>query len=135
MRRVKKEEVKLEYWVKPDGLDYCLECWAAWMLSDDRDLSASRMKLHGGAADDDEEREGFERNVHEEQRLADHKIGAATNAMIEDLKPAHKWAIYRRCGITTQWKFPLLDFTEVLVIAQENLESRLRKNIVTGTLF
>lgn len=133
MRRVKKEEVKLDHWIKPDGLAYCLDCWAAWMLSDDRDLSASRMRLHGGA--DDRGHEGYEHDVYAEQRKADFKIGEATNAMIDGLKPAHRWAIYRRCNITTQWSFRQLDFTQVLVDAEEVLGQKLRQNIATATLF
>jgi hypothetical protein len=134
MRRVRKEEVQRETWTKPDGLVHCLECWKSWMLSDDRDLSASRMRLHAGDAQDGTSG-GYDSNPYDEQRKADYKVGEATGAMIEDMKPAWRWALYKKCGITTQWKFPLLDFMVVLIDAQADLEKKLRNNIATATFF
>jgi hypothetical protein len=128
LMRVKKADVKKDTFVKPDALDYCLDCWSNWMQGDDRDLSASRMKLQSGE-------EGGERDVYDQQRIADHRIGEAAGAAIEDLKPVHRWAIYRRCGITTQWNWPNLDFTEVLPDAEDDLRKKLLKNIATGHLF
>src|SRR5688572_8549753 len=99
VRRVRREDVSIHPALKPDGLSICLECWKDWMLSDDRDLSASRMKL-GGGAPEDEEREGYESDPYLEQRRADMKLGEATGAMIEDLKPCWRWSIYKKCGIS-----------------------------------
>ena len=132
LRRVKKEESISTAFVKPDGLATCLDCWKTWMLSDDRDLSASRMKLGGGA---DEEPVGYESDVYAEQRKADIAVGAATGAMIDSLKPAWRWAIYKKCSISTQWKFPQLNFLDVLAAAEADLENKLRKNIATATQF
>src|SRR5690349_1274664 len=91
--RVRKEDVQVDRWSKPDGLAYCLDCWKDWMLSDDRDLSASRMKL-GAGSEEDQDRAGYESDPYADQRAADMRIGEATGAMIEGLKPAWRWAIY-----------------------------------------
>lgn len=133
MRRVRKEEVQPYLAQKPDGLRYCLDCWKDWMLSDDRDLSAARMKLR--SRDENDRESGYESNPFDDQRKADMKIGEATNAMIDDLKPAWRWSLYRMCGITTQWRFPQLDFTLVVVDAENALREKLQKNIDTATLF
>jgi hypothetical protein len=136
MRVVKKNEIKTDTFIQPDGLAICLDCWKSWMLTDDRDLSASRMKLHGGADDDkDRERRGYESDPYEEQRKADMRVGEATNAMIDSLKPAWRWAIYRKCGITTVWNFPALDWMSVIQQAEAELEQKLRRNIATATQF
>jgi hypothetical protein len=133
LRRVRKQDVQIQPFHNPDGLAICLECWKTWMLADDRDLSASRMRLHGGA--EDEDREGYERDVYAEQRIADYRIGEATGAMIEDLKPAWRWAIYKKCGVSTVWNFPSVDFLSCLADAQSELERKLRVNIATATQF
>jgi hypothetical protein len=136
MRRVRKEEVQIDAWVKPDGLNVCLECWKDWMLSDDRDLSASRMQLRGGAEDDDDQaRAGYDSDPYAEQRKADYKIGEATGAMIEGMKPAWRWAIYMKCSVATQWKFPQLDYLTVLAEAETCLTEKLKKNIATAIQF
>ncbi|HEV2612525.1 MAG TPA: hypothetical protein VGU61_19845 [Noviherbaspirillum sp.] len=140
MRRVRKEEVQIDRFVKPDALDYCLECWARVMQKDDRDLSASRMRLDDTGDPLLDERGNpikvaYESDPYEEQRKQDMKYGEATGAVIQGMKPAHRWAIYRRCGISTLWKFPLLDFTVVLIEAEQDLRDKLKKNIATATLF
>lgn len=127
MRRVKKEEVKFESWIPQDGLTYCLDCWRSYMSRNDADLGASRMKLTGAAAD--------QPDVHERQYLADLKIGAATDAMIDSLKPVHRWAIYRVCRVTTQWNFPSANFPDTLRAAEDSLREKLQKNIETRTYF
>lgn len=135
--RVRKEDVQVDRWVKPDGLSYCLDCWKDWMLSDDRDLSAARMKLHSPAEERDEDGNpiGYESDPYGDQRKADMRIGEATGAMIEDMKPAWRWAIYMKCSIATQWKFPSLNFMDVIQAAEEALTEKLRRNIATATLF
>lgn len=140
MRRVRKEEVTIDTWIKPDGYSRCMDCWKRWMDADDRDLSASRPKYGEGAEEDDEDggnrpRVAYESDPYEEQRKADYRIGEATNAMIDSLKQLYRWAIYKQCGITTQWRFPAMNLLVVLPEAENKLEEMLRKNIVTGTLF
>jgi hypothetical protein len=139
--RVRKEDVVIHPVLKQDGLSICLACWKDWMLSDDRDLSASRMKLDGGADEPmvDEYGNpihiGYETNPYDEQRKADMKVGEATGAMIEDLKPVWRWAIYKKCGISTVWKFPSADFLSCLADAETELERKLRNHIATATQF
>lgn len=133
--RVRKADVQIQPPVlREDGLIICLECWKTWMLSDDRDLSASRMMLAGGA-DEDRDRVAYESDPYEEQRRADMKVGEATGVIIEELKPCWRWAIYRKCGVSTVWNFPLVDFLSCLVDAQAELESKLRVHIATATQF
>lgn len=133
LRRVRKEDIDLTPPPKQDGLSVCLECWKQWMQSDDRDLSASRMKLH--SRDADELPEGYESDPYGDQRRDDMKIGEATGALIEGLKPAHRWAIYKGCGISSVWNFPSVDFPSCLAAAQSELERKLRGHIATATQF
>lgn len=133
MQRVRKAEVQIDTWQKPEGLAYCLDCWKEWMRSDDRDLSVSLMKLH--SAPENQEAAGYESNPYDDQRKADMKIGEATGAAIESLKPVSRWAIYKKCGITTQWRFPLIDQMQAMIDACGELEIKLQKNIATANFF
>lgn len=132
LRRVRKEEVQAIQPPKQDGLKVCLDCWKLYMDSDDRDLSAARMKLQSASEDNPE---GYESDPYGDQRKADIRIGEATNAMIDDLKPAQRWSIHKACGITTVWNFPSVDFPTTLAGAHADLEKKLRNNIATATVF
>ena len=115
--------------VRPDGLEYCLECWKGWMRGDpDRDLGTVTMR---GLTGDDS------RNIDagEAQQDNDNRIGAATDAAISDLTTIHAWAIRRSCSITTVWKFPNANFIEVAAEARDELTKKLKKNICTSVLF
>ena len=127
--------------VKPDGLNECLECWKLYMSSDDRNLSASRMQLSN---DDDDARDadgnlvrdGYQSDPYEEQHVDDMRIGKAVWTIIEeDLKSSHRWAIHKACGIVLVWDFPKLDYMATLMDAHAELEVRLRRNIVTAVKF
>jgi hypothetical protein len=136
LRRVRKEEVQVTEQPKRDGLSVCLECWRAYMNSDDKALSASRVRLEGGRDEDDDKiPEGYESDPYGEQHKADLAIGEATNAMINDLKPAHTWAITKACGFTTVWRFPSVDYLSTISAANAALEEKLRRHIKTATLF
>lgn len=135
LRRVRKEDFKADYFIKPDGLAVCLDCWKDWMLSDDRDLSASRMQLRAGE-DEDRDITAYESNPNDEQRKDDFKVGSATGAIIsEDLNAVHRWAIFKKCGIATVWKYPNLDFMAVITEAEDDLAEKLKKNLVTANKF
>ncbi len=130
LRRVRKEEAKIDAWVKPDGLDACLECWKMWMSGDgDRDLGAKTMGGLVGNSD------GYGLDPDEEQQARDNRIGAATDAMIDSLKRIHIWAIYKSCGVGSVWQFPNADLVIVAEDARTELEAKLRKNVCTGILF
>lgn len=113
----------------------CLECWKDWMLTDDRDLSAARMKLLPGDRDDAEEVEGYESDPYTEQRRDDMKVGEATGAMIEELKPVWRWSIHKKMGVCQVWNFPSADFLSSLEQAQAELERKLRNHIATAMKF
>jgi hypothetical protein len=133
LRRVRKEEVQITEQPKRDGLSVCLDCWKLYMDSDDRDLSAARMKLSAGDVADGHD--GYESDPYGDQRKADMKIGEATNAMIDDLKPAQRWSVHKACGISSVWNFPSVDFPTTLASAHADLEKKLRNNIATATVF
>lgn len=132
-RRVRAAEVtRDESFVKPDGLDYCLDCWKRWMHGDaDRDLGAKTMRGLVGDGDG----YGSGQTVYDAQQLADSKIAAATDAMIDSLSVLHRWAIYRTCSITSAWRFPNADLTSVGVEARAELEKKLRQNPCTAMQF
>jgi hypothetical protein len=130
LKRVRKEDVQKETFVKPDGLLRCLDCWKIYMGQDDRDLSASRMQLKAGS-----ELAAYESDINADQRKHDIRIGEATDAMIDGLPRIHIWAIYRKCSIATVWNFPRAAWIDVLEIAEANLTEKLKKNIATALLF
>lgn len=133
MRRVRKEKITPQAAQEINGYALCLECWKQYMQLDDRDLSASRMMLAGGA--DREQAIAYESDPYEQQRLEDRKTGAAVAAVIDDLKPLMRWAIYRKCGIATLWRYPHADYLQVLIAADAELESRLRRHPATAIFF
>lgn len=128
--RARKQDAKAGSIIRPDGVDYCLELWKAWMGSDsDRDMGVKTMK--GLAGDGD----GHGYDSHEAQHASDNKIAAATDAMIDSLERLHKWAIYASCGVGTPWRFPRADLAQVSLDAKTELSAKLKKNICTATLF
>jgi hypothetical protein len=129
LRRVRKVEVVTQPFVKADGLDTCLACWKDWMTGDqDKDLGMKTMRGLSGE-------EGDAPDIYEAQQDADHRIGAATDAMINSLSRIHVWAIYRTCSIASVWKFPNADFAVVATEARDELTQKLKRNICTATLF
>ncbi|MFS2114332.1 hypothetical protein [Herbaspirillum frisingense] len=104
-----------------DGTEYCLDVWAAWMRKDDRDLGikGSRGESEGDAA----------------AARRDNEIAEATEAMMQSLILRHRWAIWKKFGITTAWRFPNADLAESYVEAVAALEPLLRKNVATRMQF
>lgn len=128
-RRVRRSEVSSPAFMKPDGLDYCLDCWKSWMGGDsDRDMGIKTMR---GLTGEDS------RNVDssEAQQENDNRIAAATDAMISGLSRIHVWAIHRACSISTVWKFPNADFVTEATEAKEELTKKLKNNVCTSVLF
>lgn len=134
LKLVKREDIKQDAWIKPDGLDYCLDCWKIYMGKDDRDLSSSRMTF-GGGVQDNAGTVGYESDPYIEQRRADLRIGEAAGAEIEEMKEFHRWAIYMKCGIATVWRFPNSNFMDVAVAASEELTRKLKLNVATRIYF
>jgi hypothetical protein len=129
LRRVRREDAHAVAFKRPDGLDLCLACWKDWMTGDqDNDLGVKTMRGLTG------EDEGGP-DIYEAQQIADQRIGAATDAMINSLSRIHVWAIYRACSIATVWKFPNADLLTVAAEAKEQLTEKLKRNVCTATLF
>lgn len=124
------QPLRVDPWTQPEPLDYCLECWKAWMAGDaDKDLGAKTMR--GLVGDED----GYGVDLYESQQSRDLRIAAATDAMIESLSRLHFWAIYKSCSIDTAWKFPNADLIETAIEARRQLVEKLKKNVCTGILF
>jgi hypothetical protein len=108
---------------KLDPYALLLACWVDFMRADDRDLGAAGMKLTGEGV--------YERDVHERQRAADLTVGEAVNAMVDSLAMRDRWAIYKSQGIALAWRFPNTRYEDVLMAARNELEKKLRNNLVT----
>jgi hypothetical protein len=129
LRRVRREDAHAAAFKRPDGLDLCLACWKDWMTGDqDNDLGVKTMRGLTGEGEDGPD-------IYEAQQVADQRIGAATDAMINSLSRIHVWAIYRACSIATVWKFPNADLLTVAAEAKEQLTEKLKRNVCTATLF
>ena len=136
LRRVRREEVRPATFVKPDGLELCLACWKDWMTGDqDKDLGMKTMRGLSSGVDDGEGADDVRQDVYEAQQVADQRVGAATDAMINSLSRIHVWAIYRSCSIASVWKFPNADFATVAAEARDELTTKLKRNVCTATLF
>jgi hypothetical protein len=127
LRRVRKAEAMQPAFDKPDPYGILMACWADFMRVDDRDLGSRGMKLASDAEND--------RDVHEQQRAADLKIGEAVNAMVDSLSIQHRWAICKSQGISRGWRFPNANYEVVLTEARDELENKLRKNLATRLHF
>jgi len=127
MRRAPKEPAANQAFGQADPYAMLMACWSDYMRTDDRNLSAQGMKLTSDAEAD--------RDVHEEQRLADLRIGEAVNAMVDSLTVQHRWAIYRSQRISAVWRFPNANYEEVLLDARDELEKKLKKNVATRLYF
>lgn len=128
LRRVRKDDAKAPTWLKPDPLDYCLDCWKTWMHRTDTDLGAQTHRSLRGDGD------GYGNSETMAMRR-DNEIAEATDAMISSLSAAHRWAVYRKCSVTSVWRFPSLDFIAAAQEACCELEKKLRLNIATRLLF
>ena len=123
LRRVRKAEAQQSTIRAVDPYATCMACWVDYMRTDDRDLGAGGMKLTGEGAN--------ERDLHEQQRAADLKIGEAVNAMVDSLAMRDRWAIYKSQGIASAWRFPNTRYEDVLMDARDELEKKLRNNVAT----
>lgn len=133
-RATRVRATQVEQPQKEDAFALCMACWVDFMTLDDRDSGASRMRLHGRDGGDSSDGD-YQSDPYAEQRAADLKTGEAVNAAIDSLTAIHRWSIYRSQGITTQWRFPNADYMQVLLVAREELEKKLRNNIATRVYF
>lgn len=128
MQRFRKQDNKVDVWLKPEGLDLCLEHWALWMGKSDSDLGVQGQRSLRGDGD------GYGNQDTSEQRRHN-EIAEATDAMIEGLSTYHRYAIYRKCSISSVWNFPNIDFPKAALEASEELTRKLKINIATRMLF
>ena len=126
--RVRACDVRVDTWVKPDGLEICLDLWVRFMQKSDTDLGVQGQKSLRGEGD------GYG-NEDTGQARRDNEIGEATDAMIHSLRVHHQWAIRKIKGLASTWRFPQLDYMTTAIDAKEELEKKLRINVATRTLF
>jgi len=133
--RVRKSDTQQAMFIKPDGLAICLGHWSEWMHRDDRDLGAKSQGCIKSGSEGDHE--GYDVNAAAEaaESRASRQIAMATDAMIDSLERHHKAAIYRRCSISTMWRFPNMDYCETLPLAEEALKAKLSKNVACRVFF
>lgn len=128
MQRVRKQDIKLDTWVKPDGIDLCLEHWAIWMGKNDSDVGIQGQRHLRGDGDGYGDSDACEQRRHNE-------IAEATDAMIEGLSTYHRYAIYHKCGVSSAWRFPNINFIAAASEAVVILTQKLKINVATRMLF
>jgi len=121
-----KLDIPVTY-VKQTPLDFLLDLWVQFQRRPDTNLGFKRRDsiLQSEAAAD------FEQLVDRSDEL----VADGVEACIASLKAQHSWAIKRRCGIASVWRFSQLDFEKTLKEAEQELEIKLRKNSVTANYF
>ncbi len=124
MRAIRKIE---ERYIEQTTLDLCLDCWTTWLEYADLDIGW-RGRSIGLVGDSGRSSEQIYFNL-------DQDVGRAVDAMIDSLSTHHAWAIRKRCSVATMWRFPQLDFFAVLVVAEKELEKKLKNNIATRRYF
>jgi len=108
-------------------LDKCLDVWVCWQRRNDTGIGwrgQSALLASEASASSDQLYDRM-----------DNQTAEAVEAMINSLPQHLGWAIRKRCSIVTLWKFPRLVFVDVLVLAEHELEKKLRNNIATGIYF
>jgi hypothetical protein len=135
VKAIEIQPLRVDPWVEPEALDICLECWKIWMGRHDSDLGAQQQKLRGGEDDGRDPEKDSESVAAAAEQRRENEIAEATDAAVNNLRACDRWAIYKMCGVSTTWKFPLLDFMQTAIGAKIELEKKLRLNIATRALF
>lgn len=128
-RRVRREEVAPPRH-EIDPMEICLSTWAIWMQRQDKDLGIKGMNLATSGDTYDSESDGD--SVYAKR---DNEIAGAVDASIASLCASHRWAIFRRQGLATAWRFPNLDYMTEALDAAKQLEIKLRANLATRSMF
>jgi hypothetical protein len=101
----------------------------------DGDLGTQRQKLRSDDDDDkDRERDSESVAAAAEQRR-ENEIAEATDAAINDLRACDRWAIYKMCGVSSVWNFPIARLHACGSKREAAVEKKLRMNIATRALF
>ena len=112
---------------KESPLEMCLAIWLQWQRRSDMSLGwrgRSAMIESDVCADSQQLYDSMDNNT-----------AQAVEASVCSLPLPLLWAIRRRCGLATVWRFPSLIFADVLERAEIELEKKLRNNIATRNLF
>lgn len=59
----------------------------------------------------------------------------AIETSVNSLAAQHSWAIKKKYGIASAWRFPQLDYASTVEQAEKELDKKLRKNIATSNYF
>lgn len=108
-------------------LEICLAIWLEWQRRDDTSIGwrgRSAMLVGDGCASSQQLYDSM-----------DNDTAQAVDAMVSSLPTHLVWAIRRRCGLSTVWRFPSLIFADELIKAEIELEKKLKNNIATRTFF
>ena len=113
--------------VEQTPLDICLDLWLRW-----QDRSDSGIGWRNRSVALSSEASASSEQLYDRM---DNETAEAMDTMIGDLKVQHNWAIKKRCGIATAWKFPSLIFADVLLDAEAALEKKMKINLATHNYF
>lgn len=100
------------------------------MCRHDGDLGSQRQKLRYDDEEKDDEKYS-ESVVAAAKQRRENEIAEAAEAAINDLRACDRWAIYKMCGVSSVWNFPLLDFMQTALSARLKVNQKLRENIAT----
>lgn len=92
-----------------------MKTWARWMKMDDHQHS------QGNAEPQD---------VKEFMQCAE-----AVDTMVADLTIHQRWAVKKAYGVTTQWIFPGISFTDAMRDAEDKLTTKFKVNVSTRRYF
>lgn len=112
---------------RPQPLDLCLDLWMQWQRRDDTSLG-----WRGRSAMMASECCASSEQLYDDM---DNAAAQAVEAMMSGLPRHLDWAIRKRCGIATVWRFPEMTFGDALVEAEAELEKKLKNNIATRNFF
>ena len=105
-----------------DPLTDVLDIWVRWSRRDDIALTH-----RDRTGDYDEQDEPYIK--------ADIRTAEAVHVMVFELKPLHRWAVQKRCGVLTVWRFPNADYLKELAEAEQLLTTKMKKNFATRGYF
>lgn len=108
-------------------LDVLLDLWVHFHRRDDaaRGFSGRDSILRSDAL----------RELEQLTDAIDHEVAEAVEACVGSLTAQHSWAIKKKCGIASVWKFPTIDYPSTLNKAEVELEIKLKRNSATANYF
>ncbi|MFZ6727361.1 hypothetical protein ACO0K2_17855 [Undibacterium sp. MH2W] len=123
-----KRDIPIHYH-QTTPLDICLDLWVQWLRRDD---NVGSMGFKGR---DSILRADTTKNSEQLYDSQDMETAEAVDACVSSLKAQYAWAIKKRCNVASVWKFPQLNFSDVLPEAERELEKKLKNNLATWSYF